>query len=806
MNHPTNEDVAFFRHTILSIVKEYDKWLVNLSNKIIDKKVKERWDDKIRTLKKRGLQPLVISWFFIVNADVNVPDNLKFNINDLKYASIDYINFTLKEVGAKLRITRQDMNHFFITIPSYKFPHPVKSFDEKILDDLYRILDISSNIHGSIPKNLTSSFFDVELFGTKFNTTVTYCSPFDFERGIKNASGLPSLGNFFQYDMESKIYLCNPPYDEVIMKKASERVLEQMRKVSCDVVFVYPGWNIPSEKVEKGRSKVAFPALDLLLASKFKKGYFQENLYFYNYNGKSLFELTNVNVVYLSSNKSSTFNWDKFMESWRKIKNIKDITKLKIRKFPLITDFDEMLQIIKSEPIMNRKKIKPINIDVDDDNPDKEFIIDSWNEMIDFNINNRLNNENLFFYKQIDSFALENTLIYMFQYMKLGIFVRIRSGKVRLIPFANKDFTSNWGEMIVSQLEESGISLDDYKKEKAKVLGYEEKIVPPENWWMNGNMIDNVVSKDVWGEHNIQEIFEMLTSLCEERDIPDIDFFYNKRDHPYLRIDFTTPYRFIHPDLNNVSVADILDFKNDSHPDGSIPSDEIFSLAPIVSSFVSQVNADFPFPTADDWKVMNSQRKGIPWEERKNICFFRGNATGGGVDVKTNQRLRAAKLFGSEDDIFDIGIVSYNVRDKKYSASIPMNFIRPDELGIPLKSFVSYDEQVKYKYHLYIDGHCSSARMSFLMSIGAVIFRVKSLATTPGKSIWYFPLLVENEDYIPIKSDLSDLEEKVKEMIKDQKRSKQMSNNVKFIYDNFIGNKFMFDYLEYLMITMNNMF
>lgn len=802
--NPTSGEIKHLSHVITLINNEYIKFFRNvIPKKLKNKELIPKWLDAV----KQETKPLIISWFFQVNAIGKVNDKLSFNINDLKYASMTWINFKLESIGDKYRVTKKSLREeFIIEITPYKNVGTDRDFQEQMLDDLYQTLDTGSNIHASTPINIIKKYIDVELFGTKFNTTTTYCSPFNFERGIKNKNGKESQGSFFEYEMKDGIrYMANPPYEEAIMILTSQRILDQFEEAKFSIIVILPSWN--SRLVEGEKITTEFVPLDMLIKSKHFKRHYQEDLFFYNYNNNRIFKLYDVNVVYLSNSEYDFFNVDELMKEWRK--TISLYIMFNSRLFSLYTDYEQLLLQVKSDPIMvRRRRDLPDPFDLDNlpedfDEEDWKYFKTLWDKMIKVNITDR---DSTFYYDHMNKFSIENTLNYMFDYMRNGIFVRIRNRKVTLIPFFNKNFKAEWGTKILKQLQDKEhITFDEYKSNKKEVLGYIENTVDPERWWLNGNLIDNVESKELWSESNMQNIYNTLTRLCMDRDIPDIDFFINKRDHPYLDKKLTTPYKFVTPDITKEHVDDVTDFKSEDYPDGGTPREEI-SLAPICSFFVSGNNADFPLITGDDWNTVTSDIEVPDWKERKPVCFFRGNATGGGVDIDTNQRLRAAYMFNEKDN-FDVGIVSYNIRDKKYKDTIPMAFISKETMDmIPLKPRVEYKDQVTYRYHLYIDGHCAAGRLSFLMSIGAVIFWVKSLKTTPGNTIWYVPLLEEDKHYISIKEDLSDLEEKMTKMLKRPKRSKEMSESVKNIYDNFIGQHYYQDYLQYLICHMNNMF
>lgn len=93
----------------------------------------------------------------------------------------------------------------------------------------------------------------------------------------------------------------------------------------------------------------------------------------------------------------------------------------------------------------------------------------------------------------------------------------------------------------------------------------------------------------------------------------------------------------------------------------------------------------------------NRKQFDVKWSEKIGTAVFRGNATGGGVTPKTNQRLRLAKLsaewaknpdFNGEADgtgvrYVDAGVVGWNKRDKKVQGE-RMRFIDPKKLGLKL--------------------------------------------------------------------------------------------------------------------------
>jgi hypothetical protein len=148
-----------------------------------------------------------------------------------------------------------------------------------------------------------------------------------------------------------------------------------------------------------------------------------------------------------------------------------------------------------------------------------------------------------------------NTLKYLFFHMRCGILVSIRKGKIVLFaPFVNKDYTNNWGNR--PEVDSEDGTLDKYyamKESREKFLYDKSK------WWANGNIICNVYDNDGegsssatqwWGDHFLFQLKDMISETCRLREVPDCDFFVNKRDYPQLKyndeIGPVEPYGFIY--------------------------------------------------------------------------------------------------------------------------------------------------------------------------------------------------------------------------------------------------------------------
>jgi hypothetical protein len=100
-----------------------------------------------------------------------------------------------------------------------------------------------------------------------------------------------------------------------------------------------------------------------------------------------------------------------------------------------------------------------------------------------------------------------------------------------------------------------------------------------------------------------------------------------------------------------------------------------------------------------------------------------------------------------------------------------------------------------------VDGNVAAYRLGFLFSLNAVVFIVD------GKyKLWFQDKLVENKHYIRIKSDLSDLKEKIYWCKKHDAECKQIALNALKFHNETFTNDHMYDYMIDSMNKMNDIY
>lgn len=467
------------------------------------------------------------------------------------------------------------------------------------------------------------------------------------------------------------------------------------------------------------------------------------------------------------------------------------------------------------------------------------------------------------FHAEMTDASVMNTLKYLFFHMKCGIYVMIRGGRLRIFaPFTNSSYRNKWGGALSLCTDDGSGSLASYEGEKAKYYPHEENYLEDRNaWWANGNIICNVASESHWGDQFLTPIRDMLETLCAERAVPDVEFFVNKRDYPHLKFNPGDPSRGLPPrpvePYGFIFDRDDRDAAQDVELDGE---HKYPSYAPILSFYCSPRFADLPVPPSEDWEAATGlvyagtfrhtineagdvELDGTPrdlfternlrkferaWEDKIDVAFFRGSASGGGVTAETNQRVHLSLLSakwkthevyggnvygGKLTDaaaaageaprypFLDAALTAWNGRDKKI-ASRPMTFLKPRALreqGVDAgrQNFTPIFDQSRFKYIVYVEGHCAACRYAFMMRLGSVIIKVESQCV--AGDMWYFPLLRPYYDHVPVKEDLSDLAQQLQWCRDHDDECRRIAANAQRLYDTFANKDAVLDYMQMLI-------
>lgn len=445
--------------------------------------------------------------------------------------------------------------------------------------------------------------------------------------------------------------------------------------------------------------------------------------------------------------------------------------KYKNKKYPDKTFYSNMIlsENQLNNFLKNNNKIKLLN-----NNKDNIKL----NSKLEEYLNNKINNKLYKIEKNNRDIILEKTFKYIYYNTLTGIYVKIINNQLKIFYlFYNEDYKNDWINNINIPKFYKNLNRKNINKDKSK-------------WSVNNCIIDNrTITNDTKEKMEFNRLLEFkyfLKLLCKKYTIKDIDFFINRRDFPIVRNDGKHPYNHAYNNIKHHSTNKFIPIFSQStspkHTD--IPIINIDDITMLTNITYPPKNSKITIPTL------------IPWDEKKNVAFFRGTATGCGVLQENNQRIKLAKVSFDLNDvnILDAGLVSWNYRDKLYQKK--MTLINPKKLGFPLVNKVSPQEQLKYKYIIHVDGHVAAYRLSRELYSGSVILLVKS---ENNYSLWITPLLKEWEHYVPIKKDLSDLIDKIKWCQSHDKECKNIANNALKLAREYITLEYSLKYFSYCL-------
>ncbi|AYV82758.1 MAG: phosphorylated CTD interacting factor 1, WW domain [Hyperionvirus sp.] len=186
-----------------------------------------------------------------------------------------------------------------------KYTGPPADFEKhrNFLSELYSFMGGFNN-HMSVPPKLIADDC-IELFGTPVNTKNKYCSPFPIEKQY-----FSSYGSFFDYELTSGFHIANPPFDEEIMLRMANRLINQLSKQSnIDIVIIIPKWKDLEAYNVMAKSKYLIKSKVLTKASEV----------FFSYYDKKYAPIVDCYCIQFS-NYATKFSLDEFISKWSKIK------------------------------------------------------------------------------------------------------------------------------------------------------------------------------------------------------------------------------------------------------------------------------------------------------------------------------------------------------------------------------------------------------------------------------------------------------------------------------------------------------
>ena len=275
---------------------------------------------------------------------------------------------------------------------------------------------------------------------------------------------------------------------------------------------------------------------------------------------------------------------------------------------------------------------------------------------------------------------------------------------------------------------------------------------------------------------------DMILATLDKYNLPDCDLLINRKDFPYLRKDNKAAYDHLNTDI----ITDIKKYWM------------------IGSQSKKDIHLDIPIPTADEWTHilnLNTNNININWQNKKDIALFRGQSSGCSSTLE-NPRIKLADISyrwskdPNKKGLIDVALSKLVIRIKAYNKIIGVD--RSKELEYLVGSFMSKEEQQKYKYIFNIEGNAQAYRYPSEFQKNNVVLNVKS-----EYKMWFEPLLENKKHFIEIDRDYNNLYETIMWLKQNDKKAEEIAKNgLEFYKDNLDKNNII-DYWYFYMYYTN---
>lgn len=178
----------------------------------------------------------------------------------------------------------------------------------------------------------------------------------------------------------------------------------------------------------------------------------------------------------------------------------------------------------------------------------------------------------------------------------------------------------------------------------------------------------------------------------------------------------------------------------------------------------------------------------VSWDVKQNTTLFLGEVLMSNTNTETNPCSQILNLRNHWKKIPDYnGQVSGDgvpFLDAQFASGISHNGTETLEPNFEFQ---------KFKYILHVEGYSATSYATLLQSDCVIL---KAASSFIVRELWYFPLLHPFEDHVPIRSDLSDLAEKIQWCRDNDEKCRDIAACARQAYKNCISKSTIHDYLE----------
>ena len=395
-------------------------------------------------------------------------------------------------------------------------------------------------------------------------------------------------------------------------------------------------------------------------------------------------------------------------------------------------------------------------------------------------------------HENVSCSSMLGTFRMLFHTTKKGIFCKIVNNKLEVfLPFSKHNFDNAWADRInMSEVEIQKLYANSAKSMNRRFNA--RWLNKRSHQWAGNNFLIRSEYPVVEGDSNVGTLKNMLEILCEERTLPDIEFFLNRRDFPLIRKDGFHPYTFLAG-----TQAPVMCGSN--------------KYLPVLSMCGHEDYVDEKIPTYEDWARICFQESGIQfsssylnrpqreyptfpkikksaWKKKINKAVFRGSSTGHGVTSESNIRLKLCKI---QDPRLDVGITKLNNRPRAFLDSSGNTVFKIIQEDIDIVEPLSPLKQSEYKYIINAGGHSCAFRLSLELGMGCVVLLVKN-----DYSLWFANKLIPGKHYLEVNEDLSNLVQVLDWCDSHQKECAQIAVEAQKFHDTYLSRHGILDFMQ----------
>lgn len=235
-----------------------------------------------------------------------------------------------------------------------------------------------------------------------------------------------------------------------------------------------------------------------------------------------------------------------------------------------------------------------------------------------------------------------------------------------------------------------------------------------------------------------------------------------------------------------------------------VPLQEIPCLVFSKAAFSTNILMPSPNNLIGHWEVDRVRAFDAPLDSKENKMCFVGSLTGSMNSVPDNMRLKVMDKLSQSDNSFCRLLRPPNLDEDVWNnwvGLIKNTFPKiPEDLILNEHIKIDIAEQLKYKYHLCVDGHsCAWARLPWQMSANGIPLKIRN--PRHNWKEWFYPLLKPNKHFLEI--DIEELDSAYEYLESDPKAQNYINESGKQFVEDYCSPELALDVLVQTLLLLN---